>query len=82
MTPACLAALQAGEIVRLDSAQVLNDFVLLQISWAYDLNTTSAFRLLRERGYLPQLAALLPDQPGVDAAVERAVRHVRRMAGG
>jgi len=82
VTPACLTALQAGEIVRLESARVMNDFVLLQISWVYDLNTTSAYRLLRERGYLSTLAALLPDKPGVSEAVGRAMQHADRMAGG
>jgi len=80
VTQACLDTLLAGEVVRLDTAEVLNDFVLLQISWAYDLNVPTAFRLLQDRGYLPKLAALLPPVAGLDEAVDRAVRHVRQMA--
>lgn len=82
VTPECLTALLAGEIVRLDRARVMNDFVLLQISWAYDLNSVTAFRLLREKAYLAKLASLLPALPGVNDAVDRAVHHVNRMAGG
>ncbi len=81
VTPVCLAALGAGQIVRLDMARVLNDFVLLQISWAYDLSTKTAYRLLDERGYLSRLAALLPDLPEVQAAVGRAQRHLEEATG-
>jgi len=81
ITAECLAALLAGEVVRLDTVRVLNDFIVLQISWAYDLNAPTAFRLLQERGYLTTLAALLPAVAGLDEAVDRAVRHVRQMAG-
>lgn len=78
----CLRALAAGEVVRLDTTRVLNDFVLLQISWAYDLHFTTSFRMLRQRGYLCRLASLLPPTPGLDQAVNRAIRHVEEMAGG
>lgn len=78
----CLQALAAGGVVRLDTTRVLNDFVLLQISWAYDLSCPTAFRLLQQRQYLSRLAALLPPVPGLDQAVSRAVRHVEAMAGG
>ncbi|NJD39010.1 MAG: HD domain-containing protein [Geobacter sp.] len=73
VTPACLDALAAGEVVRLEQARVLNDFKLLQISWVYDLNFSTTRRLLRERAYLEQLAATLPDSSQVQAAVRRAV---------
>ena len=44
VTPACLAALAEGRIVKLEQARVLNDFKLLQISWVYDLNYVTADR--------------------------------------
>lgn len=79
VTPACLEALAAGRIVRLEDARVLNDFKLLQISWAYDLNFATSYRLLHERRYLELLAATLPDRPEITAAVAVAADHVRRM---
>lgn len=81
VTPQCLAALRAGQVVRLDEARVLNDFIMLQISWAYDLNTATACRLVRQKGYLITLAALLPASPDLREAVDRAVRQVGLMAG-
>jgi hypothetical protein len=73
VTQVCLDTLATGRIVRLDQARVLNDFKLLQISWAYDLNYATTRRLLLERGYLPKLAATLPDTPPIQQAVERAI---------
>lgn len=81
ITADCLDALREGSVIRLDTVRVLNDFILLQISWAYDLNVPTAFRLLQQRGYLQQLAALLPPVAGLDDAINRAVRHVSLMAG-
>lgn len=79
VTPACLDALAAGTIVRLDQARFLNDFKLLQISWVYDLNFESTRRLLRERGYLEQLAATLPDSQQVQDAVQRALASLEKI---
>lgn len=69
----CVKTLAAGHVVQLKEVNVLNDFKLLQISWVYDLNFTSSRRLLLERGYIPVLAATLPEHAGVRAAVGRAI---------
>lgn len=73
VTEACIASLDAGTIVRLDTISCLNDFKLLQISWIYDLTTATARRLLLERGYIPALAATLPDRDDIRAAVAKAL---------
>lgn len=70
---ACIAALEAGSIVRLDTAICFNDFKLLQISWVYDLTCSTARRMLRDRGYIQALAATLPDRPEIRRAVSKAV---------
>jgi hypothetical protein len=80
VSPACVEALAAGQVVRLDTARTLDDFKLLQISWVFDLNFTTSFRLLRERGYLEQLAATLPPGSGVAEAVAGALAEVERRA--
>lgn len=73
VTPACLEALLAGQVVKLDQAQVLNDFKLLQLSWVYDLQFDTTRKLLLKRNYIPQLAATLPDQPEIRQAVQKAI---------
>lgn len=81
LTPTAVAALAEGRTVRLDECAVLNDFRLLQISWAYDLNTVTAFRLLHQRNYLAALAEGMPECDGVRPAIQRAIDHVARQAG-
>ena len=67
----------SGEMARLESVRCLNDFKLLQLSWVYDLNFASSFRMVRERNYIDLLAATLPGSPDVLDAIDS----VRRFAG-
>lgn len=69
----CIGALNAGSIVRLDTISCVNDFILLQISWVYDLTSATARRILLERGYIPTLAASLPERADIRAAVSKAL---------
>jgi hypothetical protein len=77
---ACLAELARGRIVRLDRVQCINDYKLLLISWCYDLNFTTSYRLLREFDYLASLAAELPDDADVRDAIESAREYVAARA--
>lgn len=69
----CIVALNSGAIVRLDSINCFNDFKLLQISWVYDLTYATSRRILRERGYIPALAATLPERSDIREAVSKAL---------
>ncbi len=69
----CIAALNSGSIVHLETIACFNDFTLLQISWAYDLTSATSRRLLRERGYIPALAASLPERVDIREAVSKAL---------
>lgn len=73
ISDACIAALDAGSVVRLDTASCFNDFKLLQISWVYDLTCNTARRMLRERGYIETLAASLPQRHDITEAVSKAL---------
>lgn len=63
-----LAEVIAGRMIPRSLLATADDFKLLQLSWAYDLNFTESFKLLAEAGYIETLAALLPDQPGSEEA--------------
>jgi hypothetical protein len=78
VSPECVASLAAGKIVHLDSVNLVNDFVLLQISWVYDLNFRSTCQLLQQRGYIPELAATLPDSADVQKAVATAIDAINK----
>jgi hypothetical protein len=69
----CIAALNSGSIVPLDTITCFNDFKLLQISWVYDLNTATSRRLLHERRYIQALAATLPERDDIRKAVSMAL---------
>ena len=68
----CIETLAESFVVQLDSLRSLNDFKLLLISWVYDLNFSSARRLLLERGHIPALAASLPKRNDIKIAVDKA----------
>jgi hypothetical protein len=80
-TPSCLRALAQKRIVRLEECRSVNDFKLLQISWALDLNFSTSYRLLLERGYIPRLeASLLGGRDEVDRSVLEIMMEVERRA--
>lgn len=76
VSPVCLEQVTAGKIVRLESVTCINDFKLLLISWVYDLNFSSSYRLVENNDYLQKLAVLLPNRDEISVAVHAAQRHV------
>jgi hypothetical protein len=80
VTPACVSELAAGRVIRLDNVRVLNDFKLLQISWVYDLNFPSSYKLLQQRGHIPALAATMPLDSQAEGAVALALAEIDRNA--
>jgi len=76
VSPACLAALSGRKIVRLDTVNSVNDFKLLLISWVFDLNFVTSYRLLQCSGCLHALESTLPDQDDIRGAVAAALEYV------
>jgi hypothetical protein len=76
----CVRELAAGRVIRLEDVRVLNDFKLLQISWVYDLNFRSSYRLLQQRGHIQALAATIPLDVEAAQAVAVAVSTIDRHA--
>ena len=54
--------------VHIKDVKTLNDFKLLQISWAFDLNFTPSFQTVEHRKYLHQIEATLPQSPEIEDA--------------
>lgn len=55
-----LSSVLNRRVASLASLKTLNDFILMQLSWVYDLNFRISFVLLRERNYLNTLISTLP----------------------
>lgn len=58
-----------GKMVNLSKLRTLNDFKLLQLSWVYDLNFPTSFRLVAERDYINRIADTLPKSGDIKGAV-------------
>ena len=80
VSPDCIRELAAGRVIRLEDVRVLNDFKLLQISWVYDLNFRSAYRLLQQRGCIQDLAATIPLDAEGTQAIAQALATIDRHA--
>ena len=62
-SPEVLAQVASGRIGEYASMRYENDFKLLLLSWAHDLNTRAARRAFLERGHVRELFGLLPQSP-------------------
>jgi putative nucleotidyltransferase with HDIG domain len=71
-SPTVLACLNQGRMARKSELKTLNDFKLLQLTWLYDLNFTRSLQMVQERGYVDNMAAVLPTNAEIREAVERA----------
>ena len=70
-----------GSFARIKDLATLNDFKLLQISWVFDLNFGATYKIVKEKGFINQLADGLPKTPDVKLAVEKALGTVDRFSG-
>lgn len=77
-SPQVLQTLKECKIVRINDLKTLNDFKLLMIGWAFDLNFAPSFQALQSHKYLEQLASTLPQSKEVKKAVKQAQDHVIR----
>ena len=75
-SPRVLQALKECKSVSINDLKTLNDFKLLLIGWAFDLNFVPSFQALQDHNYLEQLASTLPQSKEVKEAVSQARDHV------
>jgi len=60
-----LSRLLSSRMASLSMLKTLNDFILMQLSWVYDLNFRTSFILLKERDYLKKLISTLPSTEAI-----------------
>lgn len=78
VSDSCLEQLLKKTVVRLDTVMSVNDFKLLLLSWVFDLNFKSSYRLLHVDGYCDKLALMLPNENRIQSALEFVRQHVER----
>ena len=81
-SPDVLETIRSGELVHLTQLKSLNDFKLLQLSWLYDINFPTTFRLIKERDLLARLGSTLPAEPAVREVMTHLQEYLdRRLEG-
>ncbi len=73
VSPEVLAQLQAHESPRYQSLRTIPDFVLMTLSWAYDLNFKYSRREYIRRGLLEQMHPYIADIPEAEALYREIV---------
>jgi len=82
VTAVCLSALSGRNVVQLKTVACVNDFKLLLISWVFDLNFCTSYRLLQRSDYLQTLESSLPDRNDIRASIASAREYVATKATG
>jgi putative nucleotidyltransferase with HDIG domain len=59
-------SLIAGKLASYDFLKTLNDFKLLQIGWAYDINFLPTYKRLKEKRYLELIYNTMPEIKKID----------------
>ena len=70
-SPEMIDALYTRRSALLKDVRNVNDAVLLQISWVFDLNFPPSIDMVRDRQYVRQLRAFLPQTEAVQTAVDQ-----------
>jgi len=60
-----LSRVLGRKMASLSMLKTLNDFILMQLSWVYDLNFRTSLILLRERDYVKKLISVLPPSEAI-----------------
>lgn len=55
-----LSYIYKGQVVPQSKLKSMNDFKIMHLSWVYDLNFKTSFRLLTERSYIDKIITYLP----------------------
>ncbi|MDH4231888.1 MAG: HD domain-containing protein [Nitrospirota bacterium] len=77
-----LSCLYKKTSASLSDLKTLNDFKLMQLSWAYGLNFRHSFRLTSERNFIRRISSTLPQTEEITEAVALLKEFVDEKAGG
>ena len=65
-----------GKIVSSDQIKNVNDLILLQMGWVFDINFQPSMEIIKDKKYIARLAEALPDRKEIKLAVESLQRKV------
>ena len=76
VSPDFLEKFVAGEQVDYTQIRTMVDRKLMRHMWVYDVNFNWTLRRIRERGYIEDIIAHLPENPRMALGIERLLAHV------
>lgn len=82
VSPAALADIRRKRTVRMEHVKSLADFFVLQLSWVYDLNFRSSYRLLMNGLVIEHIAEVLPLTSEIREQIGIAREHARKQLAG
>jgi len=72
-----LEAVEQGRLIDYEALRTMNDFILLQIGWVYDIYFDASLRRIVERRFLEQLIDRLPETDEIRRATGAVMRYVQ-----
>ncbi len=73
-----LAAVEQGRLVDYHALRTMNDFILLQIGWVYDIYFDASLRRIVKRRFLEQLIRRLPETNELRRATGAVIKYVQQ----
>jgi hypothetical protein len=80
-SPEVVDAIMNGRLVDYQDLRTLNDMRLCQLGWVCDMNFAAGLERIRERGFIEELIAFLPQTPDIAAVGEKVLAYVAARLG-
>lgn len=77
-SPQVIRKLSDRQPILMRDLKTLDDFKLMQISWAFDLNFAPSFQMLEKRGYIGRIEATLSVSDAIREAIGKTRDYVRQ----
>ena len=71
-SPRVLSAFSEERFVCFQDLKTLNDFKLLLLSWVFDLNFDYSIQMVKDRGYVEKIGAILPNSH----VTQKVLKHI------
>jgi hypothetical protein len=72
-----LEAVEQGRLIGYEALRTMNDFILLQVGWVYDIYFDASLRRIVERRFLEQLIGRLPETDEIRRATGAVMKYVQ-----
>jgi hypothetical protein len=77
-SPQVLASFSEERFVLFKDLRTVNDFKLLLLSWVFDLNFSFSIQLVKDRGYIDKIEAILPDSQETKKVLKHIHNYMER----